>query len=145
MKQYTRWCGTWFPAAGRRLAAGGMILVLGSNSAFADTLGQAGDDGVSLLRVGFALALCLALAIAGALILKARTGNGLTLSWPALARPSSQRLRVVETLGLRNHVDLSIVSCDGCELLIATSEKGAQILTPINLVSASMSSRNLSQ
>jgi hypothetical protein len=108
----------------RWIIVASLTVFLLSDPAMAQSLGQAGDDGVSLWRVALALLLCMGLAVGGAFLIKARSGSGQLLPWPVLARPA-RRLRLVETLSLRNHVDLNIVTCDGRELLVVTSEKGA--------------------
>jgi len=91
----------------------------------AQRLGQGPDNDISILRVILALILCLALATAAAFVLRARMGHA-----PALFRSKlgSRRLELQASLRLPNQVDLSIVRCDGKELLVATSAQGLMIV-----------------
>lgn len=98
-------------------------------AAFAATLGQAPEDDVSIWRVVAALFLCMVLAVGGAFALRVRNGNGRPISFPFLRAKVDRRLKLVETLRIGSHVDLSIVSFDGSELLIASSAHGAEVLT----------------
>jgi len=115
----------------RTLLAGAMLVALcAPHAALAQKLGQGGDDGISLWRVMAALLLCLALAVAGALALKARSGGA---AWPLrfiLPRAGRQarRMQIVESMRLSHQVDLYIVTCDNRDLLIAVNSQGAQIL-----------------
>lgn len=103
----------------------GLILLLGTAAARAQTLGQGPADDISMWRVVGAFALCVALAVAGALILKARSGTVPKLSF---LTPRSRRLQLVETLRLDQRASLSIVVCDGSELLVSSSEEGVKLL-----------------
>lgn len=106
-------------------------------SAFAQTLGQGVDDGISLWRVAGALLLCMGFAVAGVFVLRARMGN---TSLPFLALPfaarRARRLKLVESVRVGQKADLSIVACDGRELLILVSENGSQIVREIPPVQA---------
>lgn len=99
------------------------VCVFGAvNPGLAQTLGQGDGEGISLWRVLGALLLCLSLAVAGAFAIRARMGSGGTLRGFV---KRDRRLHLVESLRLSHQVDLCIVTCDGRELLIATSVHGA--------------------
>lgn len=99
-----------------------------NGTATAQQLGQASEDGVSLVRVGLALTLCLLLAVGGAVAIKLRSGHAM----PLLRREGgNRRLILKESLRISHQIDLCIVSCDGQESLIASSANGAQFLRPI--------------
>jgi flagellar biogenesis protein FliO len=100
-------------------------LGLDTGTALAQTLGQGGDDGVSLWRVIAALLLCIVLGVVAAFVLRTRLGHRAPFS---LGRPRMRRLQLVETLRLGHQVDLCIVTCDGHELLVAASAHGTQLL-----------------
>jgi flagellar biogenesis protein FliO len=121
----------------RRLLPAGVLgllfFVSSCGAAFAQRLGQGTDDGVSAWRVVAALLLCMALAVAGAFVLKSGAGRGL-LSWPSVKR--GRRLHLVETLRVGQQVDLCIVTCDGRELLVASSAHGADLLAHLPMSEA---------
>jgi hypothetical protein len=95
--------------------------------AWADRLGQAPDEGPSLIRVVVAFALCALLALGAALLLRAR--GGATLPW---IRPATdRRLRLVESIRLTPQVQLSIVRCDDREMLMTTSAQGASLVADL--------------
>ncbi len=99
-------------------------------SALAQKLGQGGDDDISIWRVVAALLLCMVLAVAGAYVLKSGAVRGLpTFSLAKRAR----RLQLVESLRIGSQVDLCIVTCDGRELLVASSAHGADLLAHLPL------------
>jgi flagellar biogenesis protein FliO len=100
--------------------AGAFFLLLGAAPAFAQRLGQGTGTEVPVWRVLGALALCLALAVAAAYVLRRRLGGSLPLN---MGR--TRRLQLVETLRLSHHIDLCLVSCDGAEFLVAASAQGA--------------------
>ena len=108
-----------------RIALGGALLVAAA-PALAQRLGQGTGTEVPIWRVLAALLLCLSLAVAAAILLRRRLGGG--------ARPiafgRSRRLQLVETLRLSHQVDLCVVSCDGGELLIASTPHGATLIDP---------------
>src|SRR5258706_13616939 len=105
-----------------------LLAAIRSTPALAETLGQAGDDGISLWRVAFALVLCLGLAIAGAFALKGRLAPGQAISIPFFAGATSRRMKLIETLRVKHQVELCLVTCDGHEMLVLTSKQGAQVL-----------------
>jgi hypothetical protein len=116
----------------RRRCAGticGVCVVLANAAASAQTLGQAPADDISYWRVAFDLVLCLTLAVAGAYLLKARAGNGVA-SRPLrfISSRAPRRLKLVETLRLGQKFDLSIVTCDGHEILVLANENHAAIV-----------------
>ena len=96
--------------------------------AAAQKLGQASEDETSVWRILAALLLCLGLAIAGAVLLKARKGQ--PVSFKTLLR-QPQRLRLVESLRLSHQVDLHIVLSDDIEILMATSAAGVDIVSQV--------------
>lgn len=105
-----------------------LVVVPLNSSAMAQQLGQAADEGVSLVRVGLALTLCLLLAVGGAVAIKLRSGHAM----PLLRKEgSNRRLILKESLRISHQIDLCIVSCDGQESLIAASANGAQFLRPV--------------
>jgi MFS family permease len=106
------------------LAATFAILLAGA-PALAGRLGQAPDEGISLWRVGAALLLCLVLAVAAALLLKGRGGPLPVALFVPLAK---RRLKLVETLRLGPQTSLAVVACDGEELLVLSSDKGAEVI-----------------
>ncbi len=115
-----------FPAP-EVLGSAAMACLLCSAPACAQTLGQGGDDGISSWRVALVTLLCLALAVFAAFALKARLGGGWLPAFFAVARPD-RRMRLVETLRLSHQIDLCIVACDGREILVAASARGATLL-----------------
>jgi hypothetical protein len=112
-----------------RFVAIGLMLVAGcsawAQAGTAQSLGRAADDDVSLWRVGASLVLCLALAVAGAFALRRRAGGVQTAG---LFGQNRRRLQLVETLRLGPQSGLSIVVCDGRELLVVTSERSASVV-----------------
>jgi flagellar biogenesis protein FliO len=109
--------------AGLSLAA-----LLFASAAAAGTLGGAADDDISLARIAWVLALCLTLAVAGAFVLRHRLGQGPVFSFQP-ARP--RRLKLIEQLRLGAHTSLSIVACDGRELLLVSSDKETRLLAQL--------------
>ncbi len=87
----------------------------------AQKLGQGQGDDISILRIILVLLLCLGLAAGAAFVLRARMGHA-PIAW-RLKHPK-RRLELRDSLRLPNQVDLSIIRCDGEELLVATSSKG---------------------
>jgi flagellar biogenesis protein FliO len=108
-----------------RAAPAAAMLLLGAAPALAQRLGQAADADVPIWRVLGALAFCLALAVAAAILLKRRFGGPARASFGR-----GRRLQLVESLRLSHQTDLCIVSCDGAELLVAASPHGATLLNP---------------
>ncbi len=118
-----------FRGVARRAWRGGAVVMCAmawSAPALAQKLGQGADDDISVWRVVAALLLCLVLAVAGAFALRAR-GGGIGKLFPLVVR-RSRRLQVVETVRLGPQADLSIVTGDGRELLVASSPHGVSLL-----------------
>lgn len=113
-----------FRPGAARIAAASFAL-LAAAPAFAQRLGQGTGTEVPIWRVLGALALCLALAVAAAYVLRRRLGGSLPLT---VGR--TRRLRIVETLRLGHQVDLCLVSCDGAEFLLAVSAQRAATISP---------------
>ncbi len=110
--------------SGRRLRLPAAIFcTFAATTAAAQTLGRADSDDVSVWRVVAAFALCVVLAVAAALVLRARLGY-----LPQLGRGRPRRLRLVETLRLGRQVSLSIVACDGDEMLLLSSDQSGQLI-----------------
>ncbi len=112
-----------------RAVAGVCLVPLLVAPALAQTLGQGGDDGISTWRVVAVLILCLCLAVFAAVALRARLGSGKLPSFFGAAR-QARRLQLIETLRLSHQIDLCIVACDGREMLVAASARGARLLQP---------------
>lgn len=93
--------------------------------ASAQTLGRATDVDISIWRIVAALLLCIVVAIVGAFALRGRLGY--TQLVPLLVQ-RKRRLQLVETLRLNPHATLSIVDCDGKELLVLSSEHAATVV-----------------
>jgi flagellar biogenesis protein FliO len=110
---------------GRRAGIAAAALLTAA-PALAQRLGQ-GTDGAELpvWRVLGALAFCLALAVAAAILLKRRLGGP---ARPAFGR--ARRLQLVESLRLSHQIDLCVISCDGAELLLAATPHGATLINP---------------
>ena len=97
--------------------------------AWAQHLGQGGDDSIPLWRVVAALAVCAGVAVAAALIMKHRMQGGIALFRTSRAGP---RLAMIESLRLRPQTDLCIVSCDTDQFLIAISPQGVHLLRSLS-------------
>jgi hypothetical protein len=93
--------------------------------AFADALGQAPDDGIGIWRVVASFVFCVLLGAAAILILRARSGGLPAISFTG---SKARRLVSVETLRLGPKSALSIVACDGKELLLLTSDNHTSYL-----------------
>jgi flagellar biogenesis protein FliO len=117
----------------RALLFGSLSACAAAQSAWAQTLGRAPDDEISLWRVGIALLFCVVLAIAGAFLLRARLGQAPLFAFPT---KSGRRLKMVETLRLGRVIALSIVECDGKELLVMSSEERAELLARLPMDTA---------
>lgn len=96
---------------------------MGAAPALAQTLGQAPTVHVAWWRVIGSFLLCIALAAGGAFALRARLGLPMKV-----IGASPRRMRLLETLRLSHQVDLCLVSCDGREIMIAASPRGAELL-----------------
>jgi hypothetical protein len=101
------------------------VLLASVEPALSQSLGGAPDDGISLWRVGGALLFCLGLGVAGAFLLKSRSGGNSLFH--ILHRPQ-RRLAVVETLRIPPASTLAIVSCDEQEFLILSSSGTASLV-----------------
>jgi flagellar biogenesis protein FliO len=109
----------------RAFCTAAALFAAGTQTALAQTLGQGLDDDISLWRVAGSLLLCAGLAVAGAFVLRARQGHAPLLPF-AIAR--RRRLQLIETLRLGQNIGLSIVSCDGREILVLVSPEGSKVL-----------------
>jgi hypothetical protein len=113
----------------RSLRAAGIaaaVSALSAQGALAQTLGQGLDNDISLWRVAGSLLLCAGLAVAGAFVLRARMGHApLPLPFKITRR---RRLQLIESLRLGQNSGLSIVSCDGREILVLVSPEGSKVL-----------------
>jgi flagellar biogenesis protein FliO len=115
------------PARSRRTWSGifaGLVLSA-ATPAYAQALGRAADDDISLWRVGSALLLCIVIAVSAAFVLKARMGPAEIL--PFITK-RTRRLQLVESVRLGQHAMLSIVACDGREILVLTSGQSAEVV-----------------
>lgn len=108
------------------LAIGSAVAFFQLSPAFAQTLGQQSDDGISTWRIVASLLLCLVLAVGAAFVLKAKQGAIPLLSFAL--RKNNRRLHLIETLRLTHQTDLCIVCCDGQEMLVTTSVHGSAFL-----------------
>jgi hypothetical protein len=122
----------------RRLVPAFALLWLSAMPAFAQKLGQGADDDVSVWRVLAALLLCMVLAIAGAFMLRSGhlrlgAGRGLAALFPTKCGPAKRgrRLAVVETVRLGHQAELSIVTCDGEDLLVSSSAQGVALVAKL--------------
>lgn len=120
----------------KRLAAAALLLALPAAPALGQRLGQAQGSDVPIWRVAIALLFCLALAAGAAFILRRRMGGGGgglrglggLRGWAGLRR--ERRLRLIESVRIGPQAYLSIVACDGAELLIASGPQGTQVIKP---------------
>lgn len=99
--------------------------LLAAAPALAQRLGQGTGSEVPVWRVLGALALCLALAVGAAYVLRRRLGGSTPLT---LGR--GRRLQLVETLRLSHQVDICLIACDGAEFLVAAAPQGATTIDP---------------
>jgi flagellar biogenesis protein FliO len=113
-----------FGLLGRRAAIVTAALLTGAPG-LAQRLGQGTGTEVPIWRVIGALAFCLALAVAAAVLLKRRfNGPGRTVFG------RERRLQLVESLRLSHQIDLCVVSCDGAEFMLAATPHGATLINP---------------
>lgn len=105
--------------------------------AISQTLGQAPATDFAWVRWLGALALCLALAVGGALALRARLGGARAPMSPALlglwlkgSNPPPRRLRVIEAVRASPTLEVCLLACDGREYLVAATPHGAIQLSP---------------
>lgn len=86
------------------------------------------------VRWAGALILCLGLALAAAVAMKARQGRPTRgskwpfMRWLADSRSPDRRLRLLETLRVGSHLEVSLLACDDEELLVASTAQGAVLL-----------------
>jgi flagellar biogenesis protein FliO len=108
-----------------RLVAAFLLLLVPAAPALGQRLGQAQGSDVPIWRVMIALIFCLALAAAAALLLRRRLGGG---RLRGIGR--ERRLRLIESIRIGRDAHLSIVSCDGSEMLIASGPQGTNLVRP---------------
>jgi len=125
-----------------RRRAGGALATLawlaGATPVLAQRLGQAPEADFAWVRWLGALLLCLALAIAGALALRARLGvqgrpspfQWSLAAWFRAAGSAPRRVRVIESVRASPTLELCLLSLDGQEYLVAATPHGAIQLTP---------------
>jgi len=122
------------------LAGSGAAIVLAAPAA-AQRLGQGADDPVSLWRVVLALLFCLMIAVLAALVLRARmTGRPLPAIF-TIGSGQGARLRKLESVRMSHQVELSIVTCDGRDILVAVGPQGAQVLRDLSPTAPSEQAR----
>ncbi len=119
------------------IIAGLIACALFTHDAVAQTLGQGGSPDVPWWRVAGALVLCLGLAVAGAVALRARLGGGRLprglagLKLPVglnLPEGGPRRLQLVETIRLSHQIDVCLIRCDDRHLLVAAGPQGVSVL-----------------
>ena len=115
--------------ASRAAALAALFVAISSVAAFAQTLGTGADAEISIWRIVLSFLLCAMVAVAAALFMRARTGGGL----PAFAflAAGSRRLRVVESVRLNATTGLSIVECDGREMLFLVAAGESKIVADL--------------
>jgi hypothetical protein len=124
----------------RATAAAPWIWLAAAAPVTAGVLGQANPPDLFWWRWVAALALCMALAVGGALALRARMpgGKARPIGSGALAGlfartlgggAGPRRLRVVETARVNPQLEVSIVRCDDREYVLATTPQGAVLLS----------------
>lgn len=103
----------------------------------AQRLGQAPEPDFAWIRWLGALALCLALALGGALALRARisagrplTSLGLLSAWLRNPAAAPRRVRVIESVRASPTLELCLFSCDGRDYLVAATPQGVVQLAP---------------
>jgi hypothetical protein len=111
----------WRSCVGLVLAS--LVLWAEAGAAVAGRIGLAPDDDVPPWRVVGALLLCLALAGAGAFILRRRLGGGI-----ATISSRVRRVRLVETVRLSHQTDVCLLKVDDEDFLVAASASGTVLL-----------------
>ncbi len=91
--------------------------------ALAQRLGQAVGDDIPWWRVAGALAFCVLLAVAAAVVLRLRMRGAAPMLGTA-----PRQLKLVESLRLSHQVDVCLVACGDRQVLVATSPQGAILL-----------------
>ena len=114
---------------------GAMALIAPGNS-WADSLGGASSGHIDGVRVLAALALCLVLAVAAALVLRQRSGAGPVLTWPLVGWPrgaaTPKRVTVLERTRLTAQLEVCLLRWDDREVLVgATPTGGFVVLGPV--------------
>lgn len=126
-------CG---PGSLAALTALGWLAAAGPG--LAQRLGQAPEPDFAWVRWLGALVLCLALALGGALALRARMGGttrplllrGPLPAWLKGASAAPRRVRVIETARASPTLEIALFSCDGQDYLVAATPHGAVQLSP---------------
>ena len=98
--------------------------------ACAQTLGRATGPDIAWWRVLAALLLCLALAVGGALALRARLAAGGSIPkapW-RFGTSAARRLRVVEAIRVGSQTEICLIACDETEYLVAVSPQKIEVL-----------------
>ena len=109
--------------AALRVSAVALVTAI-SESAFAQTLGQAVSPEVPWWRVFGALLICVLLALGGAFALRSRLG----LRMPIIVGNDQRRLRLLETVRLSHQVDVCLLRWDDRDLIVAATPQGAVLL-----------------
>lgn len=108
--------------------------------AASQTLGGGGGAEVPVWRVLGALVICLTLAVAAAVALRARLGAigvapppvwGGRLGGRETSGVRERRLRVLESVRLSHQVDVCLMTCDEREFIVATSPEGAFLISAL--------------
>lgn len=110
-----------------RLYWAAAIMVIFPATAWAQTLGQNTDDGISAGRVLAALTFCLLLG--AGMVMAIRKWGGSFKKFH-VSQSKIRRLNLRETLRVNAQVQICLVACDDKEMLIAVSPQGVQMLGP---------------
>lgn len=122
-----------------------LVLIGAAAPACAQTIGRGIESDVPWIRLIGALLLCLLLAAAAVVALRAKMqGQGPLagkridlrrivdqLRSPWIKTPHSSRLAVLETTWLGNNVSVSILRCDGRDYLVGTTPQGRVFIRPL--------------
>lgn len=130
-------------AARLMLSGLGPVAAALANPATAEPLASGAAPAVSYWRVAAALLLCLLLALAAALALKARLSGSIVgpsglrlrafrsptrLIGNFLKPPLPRRLAAMETIRISPHADVCLFRCDGKTYLVAATPHGVTVL-----------------
>jgi hypothetical protein len=115
MSRFAAGPGFWLAAA--------LLTVAPAAPAIGQRLGQAQGSDVPVWRVVIALIFCLVLAACAAFILRRRLGGV-----PLRGLGRERRLRLIESIRIGRDAHLSIVSCDGSEMLVASGPQGINVV-----------------
>lgn len=113
------------------LLAGCVAGVLWPTSALARQLGTGAAPEISLIRIGLALLVCIALAIGAAVGLRRWKVGGRPLGLGALAsrlKPAG-RIELIEVRRISLHAELCLLSCHEREFLVVCGPSGIQLLS----------------